>query len=769
MTRAEVSLRLAIKVEKDTYPSVSWGQLAAQFCTSKPTVQDALSKPAIAWRGLLEATKPSSASIHERQPSITISSLDPQTLVPRDYQASAAEASVARNTLLVLPTGLGKTIVALLHVQSILGSVKEGLCLMMAPTKALLVQHRDLFQKHLRLADAGLAIVDGETAPDNRRDFYKSLAGRRVVLFMTPQTVLHDLEKGRIPRERVVDLVVDEAHHATRGDPFALVYSYLREHGVSPRVLAMTASPGETEARIVDVCQNLGINPADSIIKTREDPDVQPHVFRLDVKRYAVDLTPEYERTRGMLVAVLREPCAWLESAGIAVGEVTDDSLKLPSMQSLQALFERHAPGVPARGALDGDEDPAIDPDPEPAPDIDLEAGEMQGPAAPASRWEVVSRLALAMKARHCVELVETQGFPALVAYHEKQVAKLQDEPSKATVALLQHPQYRAAMLEVGKLLSEGSPSACHPKLEALSQVMAGFTAGHPASRCIVFTKYRASIPMIVSHLGTVQGVSPRRFVGQGSASPKDPGMDRDTQQGVLREFKSGAFNVLVATKAAEEGLDVADCDMVAFYEATASVIQFVQRQGRAGRRRDGSIAIILANGTADQLNAAMLDEKLAAMPGIYYRVQRIKISPRQVPRPVRKAVVEPTISVNPGCFLAAGIVAGLAAERIGTRLDATIPGDIALPGGLGVRVITTADAELWDAEITREELPGVARPVVAVLVDGPAGSGAAAVSGLEGRLAGTGIEVWPFASAVELATLATMATEERDGGTASS
>jgi Fanconi anemia group M protein len=684
-------------------------------------------------------------------------------LVPWDYQASAARASIGRNTLLVLPTGLGKTIVALLHVQSILGSVQEGLCIMMAPTKALLVQHLELFKAHLGLGDAGLAIVDGETTPDNRRDFYKGLGGRRVVLFMTPQTVLHDLEKGRIPREWVVDIVVDEAHHATRGDPYALVYAYLREHGVSPRVLAMTASPGETEQRIVDVCQNLGINPADSIIKTRDDLDVAPHVYKLDVKRYAVDLTPEYEQVRAALVAVLREPCTWLESAGIAVGieGISGDSLRLPSMQSLQALFEKHAPGMPARGALDDDEDPAVDPDPEPAPDVDPDEVAMQGPVVPASRWEVVSRLALAMKARHCVELVETQGFPALVAYHEKQVAKLESEPSKATVALLQHPQYRSALLAVGKLVSDGSPAARHPKLEALASVMEAFVREHPTSRCIVFTKYRASIPMLVAHLSGVKGVEARRFVGQGDASPKDKGMDRETQQAVLREFKeTRSFNVLVATKAAEEGLDVADCDMVAFYEATASVIQFIQRQGRAGRRRDGTIAIMLANGTADQLNAAMLDEKLAAMPGIYYRVQRIQVSPRPAPRPVRKVAARQSISVNPGCFLASGIVAGLTAESIVARLDTAVPGDIALPGGSVVRVITTADAELWDAEITREELPGVVRPVLAVFIDDPAGSWGAMVSGLEGRLAGTGIEVWSFASAVELATLVVMAAE---------
>ncbi len=742
----QILKRVAIRTTKDEQPSTSVRLLAKMHDTTPRVVMNALARSTEEWHACLSAT------IVGKYPSILKPSIPLEPLVPRDYQASAARASVGRNTLLVLPTGLGKTIVALLHVEVVLGgSVPNGkaaLCVVMAPTKALLVQHRDLFQQHLRVADAGLAIVDGETTPDNRKDFYKGLDGRRIVLFMTPQTVLHDLEKCRLPRDGIVDLVVDEAHHATQGDPYALVYLYLREHGVSPRVLAMTASPGETEARIVDVCQNLGINPADSIIKTREDPDVKPHVFKLDVRRYAVDLTPEYERVRGMLVAVLREPCAWLESAGITVGEIKGDSLKLPSMQSLQALFEKHAPGLPARGSLVTDEDPSFDRDIEPATDVDLEAAAVQRPVVPASRWEVVSRLALAMKARHCVELVETQGFPALIAYHEKQVAKLEDEPSKATVALLQHAQYRAALLQVGKLVSEGSPAARHPKLDALAQVMEGFATSHPTSRCIVFTKYRASIPMIAAHLATVQGVSPRRFVGQGSASPKDPGMDRETQQGVLREFKAGGFNTLVATKAAEEGLDVADCDMVVFYEATASVIQFIQRQGRAGRRRDGNIAIMLANGTVDQLNAALLDDKLGQLPGIYYRVQRIKVSPRRVPRPVRAVKVKPSISVNPGCFLASEIVSGLTAASIEARLDPTITGDISLPGGFGVRVITNDDAEYWNVEDTREELPGVTRPVVAVY----SGSALAVSSGISTTLAALlapdGIEVWNCKSA---------------------
>ncbi|NMC08657.1 MAG: DEAD/DEAH box helicase family protein, partial [Candidatus Lokiarchaeota archaeon] len=726
ISESEVAKRTAILAMKTSHPSMTWRDMAQHFKTSTRVIQDALKRDLHA----LKVTRNDPAS---KQFPITIHPLDPvEAMSPRGYQVTASRQSIERNTLLVLPTGLGKTIVALLHVQAILSSVAAGICLMMAPTKALLVQHRDLFQHNLAIPDAGLAIVDGETMPDNRRVYYQSLTGKRIVLFMTPQTVLHDLEKGRLPRAAIIDLVVDEAHHATRGDPYALVYAYLREHHIQPRVLAMTASPGETEQHIIDVCQNLGINPADMIIKTREDPDVEAYVFHLDVKRYELDLTPEYEDVRGRLVAVLREPCAWLQSAGLAGKKVAvgADSLSLPSWEELQVLADKHLAGASARGIGEGEIEP----------DADTQSADQPALAVPGARRELVSNLVLALRARHCVELVETQGFPALLAYHEKLAAKVAEEPTESLLALVTHPQYKAAIDDAGKLVSEGSPRARHPKLDALGDVMRDFTAAHPASRCIVFTKYRASIPMLVEYLSGVAGVAARRFVGQGSPSPKDVGMNRDEQQAVLRAFKAGEFNVLVATKAAEEGIDVAECDMVAFYEATASVIQFIQRQGRAGRRRDGNIAIMHARGTSDQLNAAMLDGKLAAMPGILYRVQHVRAASMPAPRPaavtrmpkppsskqkapsstITKKEAPPPILVHPDCIGASVIVAGLAAAGIEARADRSIPeSSMVLAGGVQVRVINTNDAEDWTAELTIEELPGAARRVVAVCPDG--------------------------------------------------
>jgi len=172
LTRAEIAKRIAIRAHHDKAPSTTMRELAAAFQTSFRVIYDALSKRVRAWEAMLPPID------HGQYPALLSPAFPPESLVPRDYQASAARAGAARNTLLVLPTGLGKTIVALLHVQAILGSRKAGICVMMAPTKALLVQHRDLFRDHLGMHDVGLAIVDGETTPDDRKAFYADVKHR---------------------------------------------------------------------------------------------------------------------------------------------------------------------------------------------------------------------------------------------------------------------------------------------------------------------------------------------------------------------------------------------------------------------------------------------------------------------------------------------------------------------------------------------------------------------------------------------------------------
>ncbi|GBC75147.1 ATP-dependent RNA helicase DeaD [archaeon HR06] len=65
--------------------------------------------------------------------------------------------------------------------------------------------------------------------------------------------------------------------------------------------------------------------------------------------------------------------------------------------------------------------------------------------------------------------------------------------------------------------------------------------------------------------------------------------------------MKEGSFNILVATQVGEEGLDIAECNLVIFYDNVPSAIRFIQRRGRTGRRNPGKVVIMLTKGTLDE------------------------------------------------------------------------------------------------------------------------------------------------------------------------
>ena len=89
-----------------------------------------------------------------------------------------------------------------------------------------------------------------------------------------------------------------------------------------------------------------------------------------------------------------------------------------------------------------------------------------------------------------------------------------------------------------------------------------------------------------------------------GQASKKgDEGLKQKDQIQLTQDFKTGKYNVLIATNVAEEGLDIAECNVVVFYDNSASVIQLIQRAGRTGRLGRGKVIYLYTTGTSDERN----------------------------------------------------------------------------------------------------------------------------------------------------------------------
>jgi len=93
----------------------------------------------------------------------------PDTVEDREYQLRIAEAAADRNTLVVLPTALGKTVISALVAANILYNYSDKRVLFMAPTRPLVMQHRDTFQRIMRLPPEYFTILTGKTPSDVAR------------------------------------------------------------------------------------------------------------------------------------------------------------------------------------------------------------------------------------------------------------------------------------------------------------------------------------------------------------------------------------------------------------------------------------------------------------------------------------------------------------------------------------------------------------------------------------------------------------------------
>ncbi len=476
--------------------------------------------------------------------------LRPGLLEDRLYQARIADAALDRNTLVVLPTGLGKTAVALRVIAETLRRHPTRSVLLMAPTRPLVVQHGKT------LAEALLApppvVLTGEVGPSERSERLRPPQ----VIVATPQVVANDLARGDFPLDSLALLVVDEAHRAVGDYPYVAI-GRANAAGPRVRVLAMTASPGARAATIREVWANLGIEHVE--YRTAEDPDVAPYAHGIGVEPVEVEVPAEVQHLAVRLRTALRGH--------------TD---RLVALGRLPAGASGRRPLLDAGARLHGE----------------LAAVRARREPGSAGLWAAVTAQAAAMKAAHALELVETQGVEALRAFLGRQHEM---RASPALRAFLGDPEIVEVEARLRGLAIE------HPKVERTVAIVREQLARAPESRVIVFTQYRQTADVLLREL-TAAGdphVRPARFVGQGTHG-EDVGMNQREQVARLEEFRSGTINCLVATSVAEEGLDVPSTDLVVFYEPVPDVIRSIQRRGRTGRARSGRVVVLVASGTRD-------------------------------------------------------------------------------------------------------------------------------------------------------------------------
>jgi Fanconi anemia group M protein len=500
----------------------------------------------------------------------------------REYQKRIAESATGGNTLVVLPTGLGKTMIAMMVAAERLAKFGESKVMVLAPTRPLVLQHFRAFGEHLDLPRGSMVTLTGTVDPGEREVLW--LKSR--VIFATPQTVYNDVRHGRISLDDVVLAVFDEAHRSVKDYTYTKLAQAYRDQARHPLILGLTASPGGSKEKVNEIKRNLFIEKVEA--RTEESEDVSTYVEQTAVQAIKVKVPREYED----VIARLRE------LFNDKVKKLIDGGFLRNNRVSKKALLE-------ARGTISAR----------------LKSAQTRGGPKGYIFGAIINQ-AQAVGILHALEVAETQGAPTLARYLEK--VRERPEKGKSIASLLKDPRWIRIEEEAAKVRKVE-----HSKLGVLLSVVRDQLAAKPDSKIIVFTQYRDTIEDIVDALESA-GYSAERFVGQADRTGSK-GMDQDTQTKALERFRSGGFTVLVSSSIGEEGLHVPDVDLVVFYEAVPSEIRSIQRRGRTGRTTAGKVVILLAEGTVDEAYyySSLLKEsrmrKLVSEPGGTVRKRRGK------------------------------------------------------------------------------------------------------------------------------------------------
>lgn len=482
--------------------------------------------------------------------------IKPNTIESRIYQQLVVANALKKNTLCVLGTGLGKTAIAALTIAGIL-SKKDGKILIIAPSRPLVEQHYRSMTQFLNIGEDNIMVLTGKTPPSKREALWK----KGKVFITTPQIVENDIIASRINIDDFVLLIADEAHHTTGNHSYTFVASKFKE---KTHVLGLTASPGSNIDRILEVCENLGIEHVE--IKTEDDNDVKPYVAKVKLRAKRVDLPEEFEENIKLLRSALKDRLRVLKDNNIIFSINVTKTELLGLQKKIMALDDN-------------------------------------------KKYELVKIASEALKIEHAIEVLETQGKSTFLNYYER----LKTQNTKSAKSILNDARILKVVNSLQKLDIE------HPKLDKLAEIVEEILKTEN-EKVIVFAQYRDTVCKIVKNLKD-RGIDAIMFVGQSNKDGK--GMTQKEQVKAIEEFKNNV-DVLVSTSVSEEGIDISSVNYVIFYEPVPSEIRFIQRRGRAARGEGGEVIILITRNSRDEGYYRSAISKEKNMKKILKDMQRI-------------------------------------------------------------------------------------------------------------------------------------------------
>jgi Fanconi anemia group M protein len=360
-----------------------------------------------------------------------------------------------KNTLVVLPTGLGKTFIAICAIASAVVNGKKALIL--APTKPLSEQHFSNLNKFFEMKDE-ILLLTGQVNLNKRIEIEKNAR----IIAATPQTIVNDLKKGNISIGDFGVVIFDECHRAVGRYAYTYIANECNDYNV--QMIGLTASPGSKREKINQLIETLHINQIE--VRAPTDSDVIKYVMPKFMRVIEVSKSKRIEQIGELLKPLIIE--------------------NLNNLHKMGLLLFKNFETIP-KGVL-------------------IKTGdEIQKIKISNYKFAAITSYVKLLNLIHAYDLLETQGLYAFSSYVTALMNK--QNKSRALESLLKNLSFIESLKIANEAISKGEE---HPKVFELLQIL----HDNPGKKTIVFVQYKSTIKMLVDVL-SANKITAREFVGK--------------------------------------------------------------------------------------------------------------------------------------------------------------------------------------------------------------------------------------------------------------
>lgn len=370
--------------------------------------------------------------------------IKPKTIELRKYQTDLASKCIDQNLLIVIPTGLGKTVIASLAIAEHLKLFPDKKCLILAPTRVLVHQHHNFLIDHLNLGEDDIVSITGEDSYRLRGEKW----GRKVAS-ATPQIVKRDFDHGSVKPEDFSLVIFDEAHRAVGDYPYCIIGRKFTHDNPDCRTMGLTASPPSDKAKLHEVMSNLRLGKIEA--RDEKSEDVRGYVYKTKVEWVKLSPPPILIKIRRALKEAL--------------------SARLKVLDSANLIRFRDGKYIGLKNLLD-----------------------LRGKVEQIGIPEVRASLFSAIRLTHAMGLLETQSISSFIKFIERLSTRCRGVGVKD---LLKDQNFKEAYETAKGALEVGIE---HPKIQELERMA---TSLKKDEKAIIFASYRDSVEKIHSRLSS--------------------------------------------------------------------------------------------------------------------------------------------------------------------------------------------------------------------------------------------------------------------------